>query len=183
MSGLFELAVMPQPVFIKLSPVDRNTIENWVRAGSLVPAKPNDHFKELSAKVWGSTYSLKNLLEVEMMKRFRAEFSIPPKRASELADAILAACQVDIENEFSRLSKEGAERDDGYVAMFGIDDEGRARRDFRQWDTFMLAVPIGALAYILHKKFTVFDAWAQVELPKIREAVVETLSERADDDS
>lgn len=101
----------PQAFFMKVAHltagVDRVTVENWMRGGSLVPASAagGEGFGEPFA---GPTFSVGDLVKLLAISDFRAAFGVPPKKASALADEILAAYESEILQVFRANESGGA---------------------------------------------------------------------------
>lgn len=184
MSEFLNTPLIPQSVFVKLASVDRQTIENWVRAGSLKPAESGvERASESLRDIFGggTLFSLGDLLKVELMEHARRTLAMPPKAASSFADDIISQRGSDISSEIIRLvSDPHAERDDKMVVPFGMfsaESGGiSAQQDKRSAETFMVLVPLGAFSERIAKKYSAYDKWAEIELPKAKTVLAEMRS-------
>ena len=179
MSDLLDLPCLPQAFFIKLAPVDRATIENWVRSGALQPAAPKDESSEaILPFVGGTLYSLRNMMKVEIMHRLRASWSIPPKVGARVADTVIGDHEQEIANEFGTAKPDGSAANESKLfPVYGMpskDPEGALPRlDWRDLDSVLIVVPLGAIAHICFAKLLAYLNWAEVELPRLKDQVSE----------
>lgn len=168
MAEALYLPVFLSPIFVKLAPVDRTTIENWQRGGSF---RQPGRFDPAETDDRRSSYTLADLLKLELMEKLRKGFGSSPRIASEIADQIISSCDEVFESEFKRLHQSGEERNDKEVAAFGFDGKSLSF-DARGPDDLMLVVPVGGLAAILFRKFKAYSAWAELGLPELKQSLL-----------
>lgn len=91
MHPILSIPAFPQALFMKaadlIAGVDRTTVENWMRGGSLVPA---------GATASPPTFSLADLIKLLAMADLKSSFGVPPKRASIMAAEFLSAYEAEI---------------------------------------------------------------------------------------
>lgn len=150
--------VFPQALFMKaadlIAGVDRTTVENWMRGGSLIPASLSggDAFGNSFS---GPTFSLFDLIKLSAMADFRSAFGVPPKKASALADEILSRYEREI-LQVLRANDEGSALPGPVVYKVG---------------RFTLALPLNWWA---GRAAGVFDAWSATsagDVPQLRDAL------------
>lgn len=95
MNPLLANPIFPQPQFLRLLKVDRNTVENWSRSGSLTPKK--------GARGRNPFFSPADLIKVRMMLALKEQLSTLPSHGAALADQLLAHCGDDLAKAMQRL--------------------------------------------------------------------------------
>lgn len=99
MHPILSTPAFPQSYFMAVAVVtgglDRATVENWIRGGSLVPASASGG-EAFGKNFSGPTFSVANLIKLLMIADFRAAFGVPPRKGAALADEVIQAYEDEI---------------------------------------------------------------------------------------
>lgn len=166
MTELLKLPVFPMAFFVKLAPVSRTTLENWMRSGALVPEldEPGPASKEPS--FGGKQFSIRNLYKVELMHRLVSTLGVSPRHASALSNRLIDDNAAEIDRSFRAAHQAfGAAPDDttpiaadppNHIFVTG---DGSSAGDLacQQSGALALAVPIGVIARICYLSWRAYD--------------------------
>lgn len=170
MSELLDTAIFPMAFFVKITPVTRTTLENWMRSGVLSPAQEGESTEGPLGVFGGKKFSIRNLFKVETMFRL-SRFGIGPSSASNLADRAIQDFEVAADEIYRTYKDEELLLDpDAHRVSYShkVDDE----LSLNDVAPVAIIIPIGAIAKICFAKLDVFMTWAEVEFPKLREHII-----------
>lgn len=157
MHPVLSTPAFPQALFMKAAHltagVDRTTVENWMRGGSLVPASVSG--AEDFGPFTGPTFSVGDLIKLLAIAEFRAAFAVPPKKAAALADEILAT----YENEIMQVLR--ANEDGGALPGPVVHKVGR----------FTVALPLNWWAARAAGVLEMWRATSAGEAPQLRDVL------------
>lgn len=166
MHPILSIPAFPQALFMKAAHltagVDRTTVENWMRGGSLVPASASGS-EAFGGNLSGPTFSVGDLIKLLAIAEFKAAFGIPPKRASALADEVLAAYEAEI-LQVLRANEDGSALPGPVVHKVG---------------RFAVALPVNWWAARAAGVLEMWSATTAGEVPQLRDALDAWRSERA----
>ncbi len=99
MHPILSTPAFPQSYFMAVALVtgglDRPTVENWIRGGSLVPVSSSG-IEVDGKKFSGPMFSVADLIKLLIIADFRAALGTPPRKGASLADEVLDAYESEI---------------------------------------------------------------------------------------
>lgn len=193
MNALLDTGFWPLAFFVKLAPVSRTTLENWMRSGALVAALDSEPDSEPEA-FSGKMFSIRNMLKVEIMHRLVNGLGSAPRHAAKVADQVIEDNVDVIEAEFRAAVTEGYDRSDRLTSDFrhfySALPEGKSpsvARGIRALDDLCLVVPIGSLARRCYRHYAAYElgtakVFAQAAKAEARAAAEAEVEAAADEE-
>ena len=170
MTKTLDIAAWPMAFFVKIVPITRVTLENWMRSGAVVPAQDGELTDGGGGVFGGKKFSLRNLIKVETMYRL-SRFGIPPSHGSSLADRIIEDFEPQSHELFENylFGREVREYNRTYF------DVGKSPA-MGEVAPIGLTVPIGKIFLISFMKINEFLEWSDIERAKLRKKFEDIVS-------
>ena len=134
---------------VKMVGPDRTSIENWMRAGTIIPA--------LDLPGEDRRFSLENLLQIEILSRLRDRFKVQAGTAGFIAAEAVRDYLPRADRDLIEVWGGGAIGATDYRPTYGLTrgDDGdlrAAQRGDIEEDDVMIVIPVGLLARGLFAK-------------------------------
>ncbi len=169
----FEHPLFPLAIFLKITPEDRTTIENWLRSGALVASKNDDR---------GKYFSMADLLKVELMHRLRSRLGIPPATAGKIADQMIADYLPRAGDDLLSIIDNAAAVDEtDYFPTYSIgrSEDGEILASLGQgaWDDPVLTLPVGILGRLTAAKAQKYMEFVDSDMRELQKRAKALLAE------